>query len=79
MRVKYDQEADALYIELVEDAKVVRTVHLSQDIALDFGPEEKLIGIEVLDAKTTMGNGSIPKILLENLAIERDQAARGNL
>ncbi len=79
MRVKYDEEADALYIELVEDAKVVRTVHLSHDIALDFGPEEKLIGVEVLDAKTTMGNGSIPKILLENLAIERDQAARGNL
>ncbi|MFN3560348.1 MAG: DUF2283 domain-containing protein [Chloroherpetonaceae bacterium] len=79
MRVKYDEEADALYIQLVEDAKVVRTVHLSQDIALDFGPAEKLIGIEVLDAKITIGNGSIPKMLSENLVVERDQAARGNL
>ncbi len=79
MRVKYDQEADALYIELIEDAKVMRTVHLSKEVALDFGLGEKLIGIEVLDAKTAIGNGNIPKVLLENIAIERDQALRGNL
>jgi uncharacterized protein YuzE len=78
MRVKYDQEADALYIELIDDAKVIRTVHLNQVVALDFGLGEKLIGIEVLDAKTTIGNGNIPKVLLENIAIERDQALRGN-
>jgi uncharacterized protein YuzE len=78
MRVKYDQEADALYIELIDDAKVIRTVHLNQGVALDFGLGEKLIGIEVLDAKTTIGNGNIPKVLLENIAIERDQALRGN-
>jgi len=47
-------------------------------VALDFGLGEKLIGIEVLDAKTTIGNGNIPKVLLENIAIERDQALRGN-
>ncbi|MFQ3597624.1 MAG: DUF2283 domain-containing protein [Chloroherpetonaceae bacterium] len=79
MRVKYDHEADALYIELIEDAKVTRTVQLSQEIALDFGLGEKLIGIEILDAKTTVGNGNVPKVLLENLMSEQGQARRGNL
>ncbi len=79
MRVKYDHEADTLYIELIEDAKVTRTVQLSQEITLDFGLGEKLIGIEVLDAKTTVGNGNVPKVLLENLMNEQGQAHRGNL
>lgn len=71
MRITYDSEADALYIELIAGAKAARTVRLNEDIALDFGVGETLIGIEVLDARANLGNGSIPKILLENIAVEQ--------
>jgi uncharacterized protein YuzE len=67
MKISYDKEADAIYIELVEDVEQVRTVHLNDDIALDFGKGERLVGIEILDAKENIGSGKIPPVILKNL------------
>jgi uncharacterized protein YuzE len=67
MKISYDSEADALYIELVPDIQQVRTVKLSETVALDFGKGEVLAGIEILDAKESIGKGEIPPIILQNL------------
>lgn len=67
MKISYDSEADALYIELVPDIQQVRTVKLSETVALDFGKGEVLAGIEILDAKESIGKGQIPPIILQNL------------
>lgn len=67
MKITYDPEADALYLELIPDVKQVRTVQLSESIALDFGKGEVLTGIEILDAKNIIGNGKIPPVILKNL------------
>jgi uncharacterized protein YuzE len=50
VRVTYDREADALYIRLIEGPYQSRVVRLTDDIALDFGEGESLVGIEVLGA-----------------------------
>lgn len=70
MKISYDREADAMYIELVENVEQVRTVQLSEDIALDFGKGEQLVGIEILDAKENIGNGQIPPVILNNLTYQ---------
>jgi uncharacterized protein YuzE len=51
MRVSYDEEADALNITLLEGNFECRVVRLTEDIALDFAPGEKLVSIEILNAK----------------------------
>ncbi|MBX3045321.1 MAG: DUF2283 domain-containing protein [Candidatus Kapabacteria bacterium] len=70
MKISYDKQADAMYIELIEDVEHVRTVQLSEDIALDFAKGEILVGIEILDAKENMGKGKIPPVVLDNFRYE---------
>lgn len=67
MRITYDRETDALYIYLVESEEHCKTIRLTEDVALDFGRAEKLIGIEILDAKENLGKGELPKVVVENL------------
>ena len=69
IRITYHQEADALYIRLLEDE--CRTLRLTDDVALNIGPDEVLVGIEVLDAKHTLGNGELPSVIIENLPESR--------
>ncbi len=67
MKISYDAEVDALYIRLVEGPQQCRTVRLNEEIALNIGEHERLVGIEILDAKEVLGAGQIPRIALENL------------
>ncbi len=66
MKVKYDSEADALYIEL--EATTVTTKRLDQDIAVDYNAEGHIAGIEILSAKERVFGGTEQRqVLLENL------------
>ena len=68
MKIKYDPEVDAAYISFKTKPVQVTTVRLTEDIAVDFGPNEEILGIEVLDASKHMGFGKgKPEIKLENL------------
>lgn len=69
MRISYDDEIDALYIRLVEGPQECRTVQLNDEIALNIGPGETLVGIEILDAKQVLGRGQLPDVVLENIAV----------
>lgn len=67
MRIRYDGEVDALYIRLLEGEYQCRTLRLTDEVSLNIGPGEELVGIEVLDAKDVLGNGSLPTVVLENV------------
>jgi uncharacterized protein YuzE len=67
MRISYDPEIDALYIRLIEGDQECRTVRLSEEVALNMGAGEKLVGIEILDAKEVLGSGKAPAIVLEGI------------
>ncbi len=67
MRISYDAEVDALYIRLVEGPQECRTVRLSEEVALDLGPSERLVGIEILDASRVLGKALTEPVELENL------------
>ena len=69
MRISYDSEVDALYIRLLEGEHQCRTLRLNDEIALNIGEGETLVGIEILDAKEVLGHGSLPTVVLENVPL----------
>jgi uncharacterized protein YuzE len=68
MKISYDSEIDALYIRLIEGKQECRTVRLSEEVALNIGDGEKLVGIEILDAREVLGSGKVPAVVLEGIA-----------
>ncbi len=67
MRISYDSEVDALYIRLIEGEQQCRVVQLTDEVALNIGPNESLVGIEILDARNVLGKGDLPQIVVDNL------------
>ncbi len=56
MKITYDAEADALYIELRPLASgTAQCRELSEELTADYGPDGKLAGIEILDASVVLG------------------------
>jgi uncharacterized protein YuzE len=49
MKLRYDAEVDALYISFKQEPTKVTTIRLNEDVAVDLGPGEEVVGIEVLD------------------------------
>jgi uncharacterized protein YuzE len=47
MKVTYDQQADALYIE-VDDTPVARTLHIDRGTLVDLDGQGHLIGVELI-------------------------------
>jgi uncharacterized protein YuzE len=67
MKISYDAEIDALYIRFVEGKQDCRTVRLNEEVALNIGAGEALVGIEILDAREVLGSGNVPAVVLEGL------------
>ena len=49
-----------MYIQLIDGDHQGRTVSLNDDVTLDFDGRERLVGIEILDAKRVIGKGKLP-------------------
>ncbi len=58
-KITYDPESDALYIYLVSNPTVAKTKNFTNDIVLDFDPQNKLVGIEVLDVSAGFDLSSV--------------------
>lgn len=50
MRYTYDDEADALYVSLIEGADVAHSVVVDEGRSVDLGEDGSAVGIEVLGA-----------------------------
>lgn len=50
MQINYNDKTDLLYIRLDERHQQVVNRRVSEDIVLDIGENDKIVGIEVLDA-----------------------------
>jgi uncharacterized protein YuzE len=68
LKITYDPEVDAAYIRFVERPVQVTTHRLGEDIALNYGPDGEIVGIEILSAREYLKfSNHIPEIHLENL------------
>jgi uncharacterized protein YuzE len=50
MQILYDAKTDLLYLRLDDRKQQVMNRRLSEDIVLDVGEDDKIVGIEILDA-----------------------------
>jgi uncharacterized protein YuzE len=71
MKITYDEDVDAMYIYLIEGDHQARTLRLNDDVALDFDEQERLVGIEILDAKRVIGKGKLPRVVIDSIALAR--------
>ncbi len=68
MRITYDPEADALYIELT-DTRPVDSVDLAEGVTVDLDERGNPVGLEVLDAAIRLGREALERIALESLPL----------
>lgn len=55
MKIEYDPERDLLYIYFAEsEAKAAQTITITPGVHADFDKDNKLIGIEVIEASKVM-------------------------
>jgi uncharacterized protein YuzE len=64
MRVQYDQEADAVYIKL-GNQKPDGVIEISEGVNLDTTKDDKIVGIEILNASQKINIRTILKYELE--------------
>ncbi len=69
MKISYDPQVDALYIRFLDEPIQVTTQRLSEDVAVNYAPDGRIVGIEVLDATDyVFHSGAERKIEVHNLA-----------
>ena len=67
MIVSYDPSVDALYIRFVEGPVECEVIRLNDRVAVNIGPDEQVVGIEVLDASEFLTGLAERQVRLENL------------
>jgi len=50
MRISYDPQVDALYIRFIDEPMQVLTHRLTEEVAVNYAPDGRIVGIEILDA-----------------------------
>ena len=50
MTVHYNSQTDLLYLRLEQEDHSITNKRISEDIVLDIGRDNKIIGIEIMDA-----------------------------
>ena len=68
MRITYDAEADALYIEL-RSAQAADSTDVEEGVTVDLDSEGHIIGIEILDASERMTPEELTNLSYENLLL----------
>ena len=72
MQILYDVQKDLLYIRLDDQKQAVINRRLAEDIVLDMGEGDKLVGIEILDASQHL---NLEKLLPVNFQVAHEVTA----
>ncbi len=70
MRIEYDKEADALYIQLRE-ASVEDNIDIEEGVTVDLDEKRHIVGIEILDASKKLSLEDLVNITIQNLPVEK--------
>ncbi len=57
MRVRIDQDADAIYIDLAE-RDIASSEELADGIIVDYDAQGRIVGVEILDASQKTGDAA---------------------
>jgi uncharacterized protein YuzE len=72
LQILYDSRTDLLYLRLDERKQSVLNKRLSEDIVLDMGEDDKIIGIEILDASKHLNLEKLLPLQYEVSSLRRD-------
>ena len=75
MKIIYDPTVDALTIRLLEERVECEVIRLNDRVAVDIGPGERVVAIEVLDASELIPGLKERGISLENVAVASTAAS----
>jgi uncharacterized protein YuzE len=67
MKLRYDPSVDALYIRLIDAPAECEVIRINDQVALNIGPAEQVVGIEILDASQVLTGLTGRSVQLENL------------
>jgi len=65
MKFNYDKIADAFYLN-INKGKVKKTIEMNDDVNVDVGEKDKVIGVEILNFSRKLDRGWNIKDLLKN-------------
>jgi uncharacterized protein YuzE len=68
MRITYDPEADALYIELRTDVSSLDAIDVEEGVTANLDRDGHIIGLEILDASERLSKEELSFVSFENLA-----------
>ena len=69
MKIEYDKDADALYIQF-KNAQVNDNIDIEEGVTVDLDSDKHIIGIEILDASKKLSLENISTITIANLPVE---------
>lgn len=50
MKITYDSQVDALYIRFLDEPTQVTTQRVTEEVAVNYASDGRVVGIEILDA-----------------------------
>lgn len=69
MRIEFDQEADALYVQ-IHEAYVAHVKEIEGGVIIDFDKNRRIIGMEILDVTKRFPLEDLVNLRVENLPLE---------
>ena len=73
MRLEYDSEADAAYVWLREDIERAFGLDLDSSRYVDFGPDQRPIGVELLHVSRGVDTAGLPAREQVEVLLRRNQ------
>jgi len=74
MKVRYDEEADALYIRL-RKGEYYKSDEIKEGFILDYDADGNIVGIEILDASSNLSPSDLSTV---NFEVSRQLTRTGN-
>jgi len=69
VKIDYDPEADALYIQ-IREAHVDDNIDIEEGVTVDVDEHKHIVGLEILDASKRLSPSDLSSITIQKLPLE---------
>lgn len=69
MKIEYDPEADALYIQ-IREANPDDNIDIEEGVTVDVDEDGHIVGLEILDASKRLSPSDLTNISIQKLPLE---------
>ena len=69
MKIEYDPEADALYIQ-IREARADDNIDIEDGVTVDVDEDRHIVGVEILDASKRLSPADLSSITIQKLPLQ---------